>query len=182
MIIGITGPAGSGKDTSAHYLAEHLGILHISGGDVLREMLTKAGLEPKKAALGPFGVFLRALYGPDEVARRVLEKAGNAESVVYSGFRSIAEAEAVKKQGGVVLYIDAGDSARHERIIERQRDGDVIDKALLVALDKQEGSADDILNENLADVKKVADHIILNDGTLEELYAKLDDFCESHLV
>lgn len=178
MIIGITGPAGSGKDTSAHHIAEHLSIPHVSGGDILREMLTKAGLEPKKSVLGSFGVFLRASYGPDAVARRSLDKASD-KGVIYSGFRSVAEANAVKERGGVIIYIDASDDTRHDRILDRQRDGDVIDKALLVALDKQEGSADGVLNENLVDVKKIADVVIVNDGSLEDLYAKLDHYCDS---
>ncbi len=182
MIIGITGPAGAGKDTSANYIADHLNILHVSGGDILRDMLTRAGLEPKKAAIGSFGVYVRAFYGADEIPRRVLEKAKGHEHVIYSGFRSPSEAQAVKERGGTILYIDAPDTVRHTRIVERKREGDVVQKAILVSLDKQESNAGDILNEDLGGVKTIANEIIVNDGTLEDLHAKLDKFCASLLL
>ncbi len=182
MIIGITGPAGSGKDTSAHHIADHFNIFHVSGGDILREMLTDTGLEPKKAALGPFGVFVRQMYGADEIARRVLKKSEGHEHVLYSGFRSQAEAEAVHAHGGVIVYIDAPSTLRHVRIGERAREGDDVDKKSLDALDAQESTPGAIENENLAAVKAIADTIIMNDGSIEDLYAKLDEYCQSLLV
>lgn len=182
MIIGITGPAGAGKDTSANYIADSLSVLHVSGGDILRDMLKRADLEPKKAALGSFGVFVRAFYGADEIPRRVLEIADGQDHVIYSGFRSPSEAEAVKARGGIVVYIDAEDTLRHTRISDRGREGDVVQKAILVSLDKQENNAGDILNEDLASVKAMADEVIVNNGTLEDLHAKLDKFCVSLLL
>ncbi len=63
MIIGITGPAGAGKDSAADYLAKKMDAPHISGGDLLRELLRGMGLDPKKSAIGDFGTFLRTHYG-----------------------------------------------------------------------------------------------------------------------
>ncbi|MEO6109798.1 MAG: nucleoside monophosphate kinase [Candidatus Saccharimonadales bacterium] len=182
MIIGITGPAGAGKDTSADYIADRFSIFHVSGGDILRDMLTDAGLEPKKAALGPFGVFVRHMYGADEIAKRVVKKAEGKSNVLYSGFRSQAEAEAVHARKGILLYIDAPSTLRHVRIGERARDGDEIDPKVLDALDAQESTPGAIENENLPAVKAIADKVIMNDGTLEDLHAKLDEFCRSLLL
>jgi cytidylate kinase len=46
MLITVSGPAGSGKSTLAASLAEELGVEHISGGDVFREIASERGLTP----------------------------------------------------------------------------------------------------------------------------------------
>lgn len=176
MIIAITGPAGSGKDTVADYIAKKLNIPHVSGGDILRDMLTSLGLDPKKSALGPFGTFLRSQYGPDIIFQRVLAQTNGGQDLVNSGLRSLSEASAVKEKSGQIVYIDAPETTRHDRIVSRQRAGEV-DAGLLKQLDKQESASRLIVGENLIKVKAMADTIIVNDGSLAELYKELDDFC-----
>ena len=46
MLITVSGPAGSGKSTLAASLAGELGVEHISGGDVFREVASERGLTP----------------------------------------------------------------------------------------------------------------------------------------
>jgi cytidylate kinase len=46
MFITVSGPAGSGKSTLAASLAEELGVEHVSGGDVFRELASERGLTP----------------------------------------------------------------------------------------------------------------------------------------
>ena len=178
MIIGITGPAGAGKDSAAAYISEKLSIPHISGGDIIREMLRGAGLEPTKTAVVNFGVYLRANYGLDAVARRAIEKADGNENFIYSGFRSIPEAEVAKNEGKLV-YIDAPDELRYERIANRSRNGDALNVGAMKLNDAKEVGAKAIESENLEEVKLIADIIIINDGTVEEFHAKLDDLCAS---
>lgn len=48
MIIGITGPIGAGKHTAAVYIEKTCGFVHVSGGDIIREMLRSLKLEPTK--------------------------------------------------------------------------------------------------------------------------------------
>ena len=176
MIIGITGPAGAGKDLVAIYIADKLKIPHISGGDIIRDMLRGAGLEPTKTSVVNFGVYLRANYSVDAVAKRAVQKAGEHENFIYSGFRSIAEAS-VAKEKGVLLYIDASDEVRYGRIASRLREGDSTDIQVLRNNDQKERSSKLVEGENLEDIKAQADQIITNDGTLDELYSKVDDFC-----
>lgn len=174
MIIGITGPAGAGKDTAADYVAEKIGTKHVSGGDVLREMLQTLGLEPKKSALGNFGTFLRTHYGQNFVPEMAERKAEGSTHLVYSGFRALAEAKGLQEKGGVVLYIDAPDELRYARILSRRREHDTLAVADLKKLDEQERSSTEALSENLTAVREVADIVIMNDGTEDELHAKLD--------
>jgi len=46
MFITVSGPAGSGKSTLAASLAGELGVEHVSGGDVFRELASERGLTP----------------------------------------------------------------------------------------------------------------------------------------
>jgi adenylate kinase len=174
MIIAITGPAGAGKDTAAAYLEKKFGIPHISGGDILREMLTSLGLEPRKAALGPFGTFLRTQYGADIIIKMGIAKAKGG-SFVANGFRSPAEATLFKESGAFIIYIDAPEGERHERIGARARGDDVKEIHLLRALDDQERGSQSPVGENLEDIRPMADVVIVNDGSLEDLYEKLDN-------
>jgi len=176
MIIAITGPAGAGKDTAAAYLEEKFSIPHISGGDILREMLTSLGLEPKKAALGPFGTFLRTQYGANIIIKMGIAKAKGG-SFIANGSRSPAEATLFKESGAFIIYIDASEGERHERIGARARGDDAKDKHLLRALDNQERGSQSPVGENLEDIRPMADAVIVNDGSLEDLYKKLDHAC-----
>lgn len=176
MIIAITGPLGAGKDTAAEYLAEKMNGVHVSGGDVLREMIVSLGLEPKKAALGDFGTFLRTHYGQDAVTKQIQRKGASSEHLVASGFRSPVEAESWKERGAIILYISAPDTLRHTRVGTRGRDHDTFTQDDLKKLDQQEFASRAAMAENLTVVKDMADATVENDGSIEELYAKLDEF------
>jgi cytidylate kinase len=125
MVIGVTGPLGAGKDTAAEYIAGRIQGIHVSGGDVLRDMLATLGLEPKKSALGDFGTFLRTHYGKDSITNMIEKKAESATHLVASGFRSVVEAQEWQRRGGIVLYINASNSLRHDRIGARARMHDI---------------------------------------------------------
>ncbi|SFG45933.1 cytidylate kinase [Halopelagius inordinatus] len=44
MLLTVSGPAGSGKSTTAEGLAEALDLEHISGGDIFRELAAERGM------------------------------------------------------------------------------------------------------------------------------------------
>ena len=46
MLITVSGPPGSGKSTNAAGLAEALGLDHVSGGDIFREMAAEHDMSP----------------------------------------------------------------------------------------------------------------------------------------
>ncbi|MFO8115447.1 MAG: AAA family ATPase [Halorubrum sp.] len=46
MLITVSGPPGSGKSTNAAGLADRLGVDHVSGGDIFREMAAERGMTP----------------------------------------------------------------------------------------------------------------------------------------
>jgi cytidylate kinase len=46
MLITVSGPPGSGKSTNAAGIAERLGVEHVSGGDIFREMAAERDMTP----------------------------------------------------------------------------------------------------------------------------------------
>jgi len=46
MLLTVSGPAGSGKSTTAAGLAEALDLEHVSGGDIFRELAAERGYTP----------------------------------------------------------------------------------------------------------------------------------------
>src|SRR5690606_34167900 len=115
-------------------------------------------------------------YGKDFITNKYYEMKGDAPHLIANGFRSVVEAEGHKAHGALIVYIDAPDSVRHARIGSRGRDHDSHHAEDLKQLDAQEHASAAPMAENLDGVRAMADVIVVNDGTLEELYAKLDAF------
>lgn len=170
MIIGISGPTGSGKDTAANFIETEFDFKHVSGGDVLRELLQRIGFEPKKEAVGDLGTLLRNNYGADAILKLVMEK-GGARNIIVNGFRSPEEAKLIQQAGGVVIYIDAPEATRHDRVIIRSRDGENSER--VKAIEKKELHSENKLAESLIDVRSISDATITNDGSVEHFYAQV---------
>lgn len=46
MLVTVSGPPGSGKSTTAAGVADTLGLKHVSGGDIFRDMAAEHGMTP----------------------------------------------------------------------------------------------------------------------------------------
>jgi len=93
-IIGFVGLPGSGKG-EASQIARQQGLAVVVMGDVIRQEATRQGLEPTDQNLGCIGNALRAVEGPDAVAKITFEraKAAGKDVVVVDGLRSAKEAD-----------------------------------------------------------------------------------------
>lgn len=96
MIIVLLGPPGGGKGTQAVGLAEDLGIVHVSTGDLLRQSLR----EKTPLGLAAESYMSRGELVPDEVVigmvRERLERPDAVAGAVLDGFpRTVAQARAL---------------------------------------------------------------------------------------
>lgn len=96
MILVLFGPPGVGKGTQAKLLAEKLGIVHISTGDMLREAV-RAGTELGKKAKAV--IDSGQLVSDDimvGIIREVLSSGRSAKGFILDGFpRTVPQAEAL---------------------------------------------------------------------------------------
>ncbi len=110
----------------------------------------------------------RERHGPEVWARRTLEQT-LADDLVIDGVRSLDEVAYFRKATGdalTVVAVHASPRTRHARIAERQRRDDAVTEHELRRRDERE------LSWGLGRVIVLADRMIVNEGSLEDLRAR----------
>lgn len=175
MIIGITGTLGAGKGTVVEYLQKK-GFTHFSARDVWNEEIARRGWVSNRDNMVVVANELRAEHGPGFFATRAMQKAheeGVANAVIES-IRSVGEAEAIKQGGGVLWAVDADVRTRYERIVLRQSETDRVSFEKFVEDEEKEWENTDPTKQNLKAVIAMADTVLTNNGTQEELFAQVE--------
>lgn len=173
MIIGIVGSIASGKDTVADYLKTK-GFKAISLSDILRQYMRERNLDITTFNMTDVGNKLREERGHGYLAEDAVSQIKADENVVVTSIRQVGEINVLKKQPNfVLLKLDAPIELRLERLIRRNRDGDIKNMAELKEIEAKQanGSGGGI---NMNECYKLADKTIINDGTLDELSKKVD--------
>ncbi len=121
------GPPGAGKGTQAIRLAEHLGLVHLATGDMLRAAVadgTELGQQAKT-------IMERGDLVPDElVIAMLMERMADAsKGVILDGFpRTLPQAEALDEklsgQIDLVLLLEVPEDELVERMLGRGRADD----------------------------------------------------------
>lgn len=178
LIIGITGTLGAGKGTLVEYLRTQRQFSYFSVRQFLMEEVHKRGLEPNRDSLTIVANDLRANHSPsyivDELYRRAAETGGNA---IIESIRAVGEVESLRKKGSFVLVaVDADPKKRYERIQLRASETDHIDFETFLSNERREMNNSDPNKQNLQACMKMADITFNNDGSIDELHAKVDQF------
>jgi len=179
MIIGITGTLGAGKGTVVSRLKEK-GFLHFSSSGLLTEILQERGEEVDRDAMARTGRELRkgnpAGVPKENYTRANLSEGANA---VFESLHSVEEAEFIKSVGGFVLGIDAPIEVRYERITKR---GSVKDRVSYEKFkeqtDREEREETVHTGHSIRGAMKLADYVIENSNSLEDLHAQVDKALE----
>eukprot|EP00928_Gymnodinium_smaydae_P087979 TRINITY_DN72140_c0_g1_i1.p1 TRINITY_DN72140_c0_g1~~TRINITY_DN72140_c0_g1_i1.p1 ORF type:complete len:257 (+),score=36.69 TRINITY_DN72140_c0_g1_i1:29-799(+) len=173
-IIGLAGPMGAGKGTVADCLVKR-GYVHHRVRDHLESLVQERGLEPNRTTMLEVANELRDLEGPavliEDMCRRA--KAQRGLHIVDS-VRTIAEARALNTAGGLLLYVDAEQSTRYERVVARGSCTDNISLAKFGNQDAQEARSLDPCRPSLLDVRDLALHEVKNVAGFPELRSILD--------
>ncbi|ACS89256.1 dephospho-CoA kinase [Thermococcus sibiricus MM 739] len=182
MIVGVVGKIAAGKTTVAKFFEEK-GFCRVSCSDPLIDLLTHnlskyswlpeipEKSEPTRDKLIEYGRHLKKTFGEDILIRLALDKKRNCKNVVIDGVRSKGEIEAIKKQGGFIIYVEARPKIRYERLKRRN-----------AGKDKAIKSFEDFLNADEAEeklyhtrmLKDLADFLIVNEGSLEDLKKRVN--------
>ncbi|PSP89541.1 cytidylate kinase [Halobacteriales archaeon QS_4_69_34] len=113
MLITVSGPAGSGKSTTAAALADALGYEHTSGGDVFRGLAAERGLTPLE---------LNKLAEEDEEIDRELDRRQREVAVEREDL--VLESRLAGWMAGdhatLRVWLDAPLDVRAARIAERE--------------------------------------------------------------
>lgn len=164
LVIGITGRNCAGKDAAAAALARE-GFESHSLSDVLREELRARGQDITRPALIDLGNELRAAEGPAVLARRV-QALMKSDLVTLVSVRNPAEVECLRALPRFVLLgVEAPAGVRFERERQRGREGAPATLAEFEGLEARENT-DDPRAQQLDRTMALADHRLVNDGTL----------------
>ncbi len=171
-LVGLTGTNGAGKGEVAAYLGKQ-GYAYLSLSDVLREELAARGLPASRDNLIAVGNELRARFGPDVLARRTMIKV--LGPTVIDSIRNPSEVEYLRRREGFVLVsVDAPIELRFARARARGRDESAASLEEFRAKERQEMAGDET-GQQIARCMAMADRSVVNDGTLEELWRKVEE-------
>ncbi len=172
MNIGITGTNAAGKGTAAKFFIRR-GYDYYSLSDELRAILKDQGIKITRDSLTFMGNDIRKEKGAGYLAERVIKKL-KGEAVIDS-IRNEGEVEAMRKLGKFVLIaIDAPIETRFKRAQERQRGEDhkSFEEFKEQEAEEMDGAQ---MQQHLGKLMDMADVTIQNDGSVDELYAKLEE-------
>ena len=172
-LIGLTGTNGAGKGEVASFFVEK-DYDYYSLSDVIREELQKKNQEFTRDNMIRMGNFMRMHFSPDILARSVAKKIEG--KAVIDSIRNPKEVEFFQNQENfMLLAIDAPAELRFERVKKRGRQESASSLQEFLAKEAEEMGTEESSQQLLA-CMDMADHTIINDGTLEELRKKLEEF------
>lgn len=174
VIFGIVGEGGAGKGTIAAYLKEKHKAATCRFSDALNDMLARLDVEPTRENLIELSEILRKSFGETVLARAVARwaKQRPEEVIVVDGIRRMGDIETLGKLPEFhLVYVTADLQTRYERIIRRG------EKAGETEMTYERFLSQEQLPTEVS-IKEVAIHAeatINNNGTLDQLYAQVDE-------
>ncbi len=176
ITIGITGTIGAGKGTVVEYLKTQ-GFKHFSAREFLIKEVEKRGLELIRYNITDVANELRKEHFPGYIISELLKQAEEYQgNRVIESIRTIGEIELLKQNGKnfYLFAVNADLKLRYERILERHSVTDNVSYEKFVEDEAREYSSNEPWSQNLKGCIAQADVVFENNGTVEELYEKLE--------
>ena len=175
MIIGITGPLEAGKGPIVEILKER-GFTHYSAREFIVEEVRRRGLPENRDSMTLVANGLRAQHGAGYIIQKLYKKAREAGGkAVIESVRAVGEIEPLKKEGSMLLAVDADPKLRYERIVKRGSSTDHVSYEKFLADEAREDNNTDPTKGNLSACIALADYIIQNNGSVEDLRAQVGE-------
>ena len=180
IIIGITGTPGAGKGTIVEYFIREKGFAHYSVRAYLLHLIREKGLPENRDSMFNLANQLRAIHGPSYVTDQLYEQAVLAgKDCIIESIRTPGEVESLRTKGlFFLLAVDADPEVRYQRIILRQTETDNVSRKTFFENEEREISTNDPNKQNLRKCISMADYILMNNGTKEELADQLEEVLE----
>jgi dCMP deaminase len=173
MLIGLTGRNAAGKGEVARYLKTK-SFYYYSLSDAIRDEIRSRGEEATREMLILVGNELRHRFGSAVLAERILQRLDDDKNYVIDSIRNPAEVLAFRRAKHFrLINVEAPIELRFRRTVARGRENDPVVFEKFVELDNRESVGDEA-SQNLVQVEQMADETLVNDGSIEHLYPKID--------
>ncbi|MGQ9551247.1 MAG: AAA family ATPase [Candidatus Bathycorpusculaceae bacterium] len=177
-VIGVVGRIGSGKDTIVNYMSTKCSIPIFSIGDIAREIAKREGLPPTRKNLNQITERYYKRFGRtyfiDETVSRI--KRSNSKKMLITGIRTPTDVAYLKKhfhEDFILISVSVNKRKRFQRLKARAEPRDPKTWREFLEQDLDEETI-----FHLSASLRLADHNIDNNGTLEELFRKVDEMIE----
>ena len=169
MILGLTGRNASGKGEIANFL-QGKGFYYYSLSDVIREELSRDGLEVTRDNLVATGRRLRSDHGTGYLAEKILQRLEPDKNYVIDSFRHPDEVRVFRSRPNFrLLAVRADSETRFQRIRERGREQDPTTMEGFLALERAETQASRGEGQDLDGREAEADFQVENNGPINLL-------------
>ena len=181
MILGITGSFGAGKGAVVEYLVAERGFRHYSASGFITEEIKLRELPLNRDSMTIVANDIRKDRGPSYVIDSLYTRAKvNGGNAVIESLRAVAEVRRIKELGGFVLGINATPELRYERAFARGSEKDHVTFEKWQEQEQAESNPDDPTKQDIFGALRESNIVIDNNGSLEELRAKID-YVLSHM-
>ncbi|CAJ1368373.1 unnamed protein product [Effrenium voratum] len=172
-IVGLTGFMGAGKGSCAEFLVQR-GYRHEVIRDYLGTLVAERGLPAGRDEMLQVANELREKHGPAVLVERLCAKAKKSgQRSIIDSVRTVAEAEAIRAAGGMLLAVEADSKTRFSRVRARRSSTDSISWQKFLADDEREMQSEDPTKPSLSAVIQQSDKHVENNGSLQDLHTKL---------
>ncbi|HUC96511.1 MAG TPA: AAA family ATPase [Candidatus Saccharimonadales bacterium] len=174
-IVAFVGMAGAGKSTAVDYVTNK-GYPKVYGGGIFYEAMRDAGIEPTQQNENDFRTRVHKNEGQDQIVKEFIGQihalidAGQHRIVTDSNY-SWDEYKAMKHEfpGELnVVAVVAPKHIRHHRLLSRL-------ERPLTETESSDRDWREIEDLQSGGVIAIADHYIINDGDLDNLYKQIND-------
>ena len=173
MIIGLTGTIAAGKSAVVEHLKKR-GFEHYVYSDILREEAKKRGIEETRENLQKLGNEMkRKAKNLGILSKKLLDKV-KGDRAIFDGIRTPDEIKELRKNKDVkIIGITASQKLRFKRLMKRNRVGDPKTFGEFKIIDNHENRGK-TKGQNINECIKLADHVVMNNGSIDELKKKID--------
>jgi dephospho-CoA kinase len=180
IILGITGTLGAGKGTIVDYLVQQKGFSHFSVRAFLLEKIRERELPENRDSMYRLANDLRTEFGASYVTDCLYAQAEKAgKNSIIESIRTTGEISSLRKNRSFYLIaVDASPEIRFHRIRERQSETDDISFETFLADEQRETGSGDPGKQDLRACMAMADFLVMNNGTIEELDRQVDSILE----
>jgi len=179
LVVGLAGSMGSGKTLACDHLKKTCSASQYRFSQVLMDLLARLHMPNTRENLQILGASLRREFGADVIINALkhdLEK-DSSKIMTIDGVRFVNEVEMIKQfPHSLVIFLEAPVEVRYGRCVARGEKGEgTITFEQFLESEKKE------TEKHTAEIKAIADKVIDNSGTKEELYRKIDKIIKEKL-